>query len=187
MEFDMEVKRAERLLRKNWETCKKEAHKLGALGINVEVRDNHLLIGNRDNSVVVTQTGDVSVYYNDEFHHEAGIHAVADLLNRHLEGIKDGATALAEVSNLFRGTVPDSVEMAKKKQEIARLRNLASWQYIELATGFRRQAEKPAYPGQDIICLEKASQVERLSRENDAKADVLWAELMEELAGREED
>ena len=73
-----------------------------------------------------------------------------------------------------------NLEEAKKSLEIVRLRSLASWQRGEYACGFYRQAEHPIYPGQEIVCLSKAAQAERLAADNDAQADVLEAELREE-------
>ena len=44
MRYDMAVKRAERLLRKNWDAVRREAHRLAALGLRVEVADDHVVV-----------------------------------------------------------------------------------------------------------------------------------------------
>jgi len=71
----------------------------------------------------------------------------------------------------------NKVEIAKKKLEIVKLRNLAEWQMGDYAQSHYRQAEKPLYPGQEFVCFEKAAQAERMAKENLAKADLLETEL----------
>jgi len=71
----------------------------------------------------------------------------------------------------------NQVEIAKKKLEIVRLRNLAEWQVNDYAASHLNQAAHPIYPGQDAVCIGKAQQAERLARENLARADLLEAEL----------
>ena len=71
----------------------------------------------------------------------------------------------------------NKIEIAKKRLEIVRLRNLAEWQINDFAQGHYRQAGKPIYPGQEDVCISKAQQAERFARENLAKADLLEAEL----------
>lgn len=69
------------------------------------------------------------------------------------------------------------VSVALARQEIVRLRNLASWQRGEYARSYRRQVEHPIYPGQEMICIGKAEQAERFADANDAQADVLQARI----------
>ena len=70
-----------------------------------------------------------------------------------------------------------AVEIAEKRLEIVKLRNLATWQRGEYARGHYRQAEHPLYPGQEMVCIGKAEQAERLASENEAKADLMEAKL----------
>lgn len=76
----------------------------------------------------------------------------------------------------------DNVKRAEKQLEIVRLRNLTSWQRGEYAQSHRRQAEHPIYWGQAAICEEKAAQAERLATENEARANLLEAQLEEKNA-----
>jgi len=69
------------------------------------------------------------------------------------------------------------VREAMARAEIVRLRNLASWQRGEYAAAHRQQAEHPIYPGQELVCEQKAAQAERLAAANDAAADVLEARI----------
>lgn len=71
------------------------------------------------------------------------------------------------------------VEIAQKRLEIARLRNLAGWQRGKYAENHRRQAETPIYPGQEIVCIDKAAQAVRMAAQNEARADLIEAELAE--------
>lgn len=77
------------------------------------------------------------------------------------------------------------VEVARKRLEIVRLRNLAGWQRGEYAASHRQQAAHPIYPGQEMICEGKAAQAERFAAENEARANLMEAELVEALAGPE--
>ena len=58
------------------------------------------------------------------------------------------------------------------KVKAAKLRILATGQRAR-AAGYRRQAEHPAYPGQDTICLDKADQIAALAARSEAEADLL--------------
>ena len=66
-----------------------------------------------------------------------------------------------------------AVRIALARQEIVRLRNLAAWQRDDYAQSHYHQAKTPIYPGQEMICIGKAQQAERLSAANDAAANVL--------------
>ena len=61
---------------------------------------------------------------------------------------------------------------AEKKLKAAKLRILAAGQRAR-AAGYRRQAAHPAYPGQEIICLDKADQIAALAARSEAEADLL--------------
>jgi len=60
---------------------------------------------------------------------------------------------------------------AEKKLQAANLRFLAANQRA-MAAGYRRQALHPAYPGQEMICLDKADAVDALAALTEAKADL---------------
>lgn len=61
---------------------------------------------------------------------------------------------------------------SQQRLDAAKLRVLATGQR-EMAEGYRRQSEHPAYPGQESICLSKARQVEALASQNEAEADLI--------------
>ena len=63
---------------------------------------------------------------------------------------------------------------AEKRVKAAKLRVLAAGQRA-MAAGYRRQAEHPAYPGQEIICLNKAEEIAALAARSEAEADLLEA------------
>ena len=65
-------------------------------------------------------------------------------------------------------------EQAQKKLEAASLRVLAASQR-QSAAAHRRQAGRPIYPGQDIICLGKADQIDAFAARSEAQADLLDA------------
>ena len=67
------------------------------------------------------------------------------------------------------------VEAAQKREDAAKLRRLAAGQQAN-ANAHRQQAERPAYPEQAGICVEKASRIEAFAGENIAKAERLEAE-----------
>jgi len=58
MLYDMSIKRAERLLRKNWAACQREAHRLAAEGLPVEVGETELCIRAPSFTVVLRASGD---------------------------------------------------------------------------------------------------------------------------------
>ena len=68
-------------------------------------------------------------------------------------------------------------EIAEKKLEVAKLRELAIFQR-GLATSYDKQASKPIYAGQEFICTQKAAEVTALSNKNLAKAELIEAELI---------
>jgi hypothetical protein len=45
-----------------------------------------------------------------------------------------------------------------------------------MAAGYARQASKPIYAGQEMVCADKEAQVRALAAENRAKADLIEAE-----------
>jgi len=63
---------------------------------------------------------------------------------------------------------------AEKKLKAAKLRILAAGQRAR-AAGYRRQAAHPAYPGQEMICLNKADEIAALAARSEAEADLLDA------------
>lgn len=75
------------------------------------------------------------------------------------------------------------VEIARRQLEIVRMRNLAAWQRGDYAQSHIRQANHPIYPGQSEICMGKAAQAERLADENEARANLMEAELMADISG----
>ena len=64
---------------------------------------------------------------------------------------------------------------AEVKVKAANLRFLAANQRA-MAAGYRRQALHPAYPGQEIICLNKAEEIAALAARSEAEADLLEAD-----------
>ena len=63
---------------------------------------------------------------------------------------------------------------AEKRVKAARLRVLAANQRT-MAAGYRRQAEHPVYPGQDLICLAQADEMDAFAARSEAEADLLDA------------
>ena len=63
---------------------------------------------------------------------------------------------------------------AEKKLQATNLRFLAANQRT-MATGYRRQAMHPIYPGQDLICMGKADAVDALATWTETEADLLDA------------
>ena len=63
---------------------------------------------------------------------------------------------------------------AEKKLKAAKLRILAAGQRAR-AAGYRRQAEHPAYPGQDLVCLNKADEMDAFAARSEAEAEILEA------------
>ena len=75
-----------------------------------------------------------------------------------------------------------NVAMAQKKLEIVKLRNLAEWQKNEYAQSHRQSASMHIdHFDQLDAWRRKAEMAERAAAENDAKADLLEAKLMEEI------
>jgi hypothetical protein len=72
----------------------------------------------------------------------------------------------------------NKTEKAKKRLEAANLRILATSQRAN-AEAHRRQAEKPIYAGQEIICLQKADQLDAFAERSEAQAALLEAEAAE--------
>ena len=63
---------------------------------------------------------------------------------------------------------------AEAKLKAAKLRVLAANQRA-MAAGYRRQAMHPIYPGQEMICLDKADVVDALATRTEAEANLLEA------------
>ena len=61
---------------------------------------------------------------------------------------------------------------AEKKLKAAKLRILAAGQKAK-AAGYRRQAAHPVYPGQDLVCLNKADEMDAFAARSEAEADLL--------------
>ena len=68
----------------------------------------------------------------------------------------------------------EKIEKAKKQLEAANLRILAASQR-DSAAAHRRQALHPIYPGQEMICLSKADQIDAFAARSEAQADLLEA------------
>ena len=67
------------------------------------------------------------------------------------------------------------IEEAQAAIKAANLRILAAGQRA-LAEAHRRQASHPAYPGQDMICVGKADQIDAFAARSEAQADLVEAE-----------
>uniref|UniRef100_A0A6H1ZG25 Uncharacterized protein n=1 Tax=viral metagenome TaxID=1070528 RepID=A0A6H1ZG25_9ZZZZ len=65
---------------------------------------------------------------------------------------------------------------AQKRLEAANLRVLAASQRSN-AAAHRRQAEHPIYPGQDMVCLGKADQIDAFAARSEAQADLIESEI----------
>lgn len=70
-----------------------------------------------------------------------------------------------------------TIAVAEAHAKIVKLRNLAGWQRGEYAQSYYRQSETPIYPGQEMVCIGKAQQVERIADANDAQADIIQAQI----------
>jgi len=68
-----------------------------------------------------------------------------------------------------------NVEAAKKREEAATKRALAVNQK-ERAAGHLQQAEKPIFPDQAMVCIDKAARLEAFAEQNLATAARLEAE-----------
>ena len=64
------------------------------------------------------------------------------------------------------------MEKAEKKLQATQLRLLAANQRT-MAAGYRRQALHPVYPGQEMICLSKADEMDAFAARSEAEADLL--------------
>ncbi len=69
----------------------------------------------------------------------------------------------------------DRIALAKARVAAAQKRILACSQRDNAAAA-RRQAEHPAYPGQEMICIGKAEQIEAFAARTMAEADLIEAE-----------
>ena len=69
-----------------------------------------------------------------------------------------------------------TIAQAQAKLEATMKRKLAAFQR-GMAMSYNRHAAKPIYPGQEIICSQKAAEVSALADVNDAEADLLEASL----------
>lgn len=72
-------------------------------------------------------------------------------------------------------TETPEVRLARARAEAAKLRTRAAHQ-DSMAAGYARQAGKPIYSGQELICADKEAEVRALAAENRAKADLIEAE-----------
>ena len=70
--------------------------------------------------------------------------------------------------------------MEEVRVKAAKLRVLAAEQRA-MAAGYRRQAAHPAYPGQEIICPDKADQIAALAARSEAEADLLERDQPSEI------
>jgi len=69
-----------------------------------------------------------------------------------------------------------AIEKAEMKLKAANLRILAASQ-SENAAAHRRQAERPAYPGQAGICLSKADVIDGFALRSLAQAELIEAQI----------
>ena len=69
--------------------------------------------------------------------------------------------------------------MDKLTRRTVKFRKLAASQrsmaagYRRTAAGYRRIARHPAYPGQDLICLAKADEMDTMAAKSEAEANLL--------------
>jgi len=63
-------------------------------------------------------------------------------------------------------------EMDKLTSRTVKFRKLAASQR-SMAAGYRRIARHPAYPGQDLICLAKADEMDTMAAKSEAEANLL--------------
>jgi len=69
----------------------------------------------------------------------------------------------------------DKLEQAQAALKAANLRVLAAGQRAN-AEAHRRQASHPIYPGQEMICLGKADQIDTFAARSKAQAALIEAE-----------
>jgi len=69
----------------------------------------------------------------------------------------------------------DKLTQAEARLKAAELRVLAASQRANAAAHVR-QASHPIYPGQDVICLEKAAQIKALAARSEAQANLIEAQ-----------
>ena len=96
----MAVKRAERLLRKNWASLQREAHRLAAEGLPVQVREGDVIMWHplMEAHISIAETGEVS-HLNFGRWEKGGVEDVARLLQDVLEkkqALADQAGAVAK-------------------------------------------------------------------------------------------
>ena len=70
------------------------------------------------------------------------------------------------------------IERAQRRLEAANLRVLAAGQR-ENARAHERQAGHPIYPGQDVICMDKAARILAMAERNEALATLKEVEAKE--------
>lgn len=68
----------------------------------------------------------------------------------------------------------ERVKKAEAKVKAAQKRILACAQR-DMATAYNRQASHPAYPGQEVICIGKASMAETVANRTEAEAELIEA------------
>ncbi|MFA4871385.1 MAG: hypothetical protein WC623_24515 [Pedobacter sp.] len=71
------------------------------------------------------------------------------------------------------------IEQAEAKLQAANLRVLAAGQRAN-ANAHRRQATHPIYSGQEIVCMDKAAQIDAFAARSEAQADLLEAQAEED-------
>ncbi len=70
----------------------------------------------------------------------------------------------------------NAIEKAEAKVKAANLRILAAGQRAN-AAAHMRQAGHPIYPGQDMVCISKAAQIEAFAARSEAQADLIEAQI----------
>ncbi len=70
----------------------------------------------------------------------------------------------------------NAIEKAEAKMRAANLRILAAGQRAN-AAAHMRQSLHPIYPGQDMVCINKAAQIEAFAAKSEAQADLIEAQI----------
>jgi len=80
-----------------------------------------------------------------------------------------------KIKEVFGMDKKEKIEAAKAKLKAAQLRVKAAHQR-EMAAAYSRQATHPIYPGQEVVCLNKAGVVDALANQTLAEADLIEME-----------
>jgi hypothetical protein len=75
----------------------------------------------------------------------------------------------------------DKIEQATKRVRMTELR-LQAARYLDNAEAYERQAERPVYNRQDVVCAAKARRMRAEAADAMARADLIEAELEKEVS-----